>query len=121
MTSGTTDPIVTDPAAVPAPIRRYLAAHDRHATDDALVEFTPDATVVDEDHRFVGVDAIRSWLDTAAREFTYTRTFLDAQAVDATTWVVRNRLEGDFPGGLVDLRHRFVLAGDRIAELVIAP
>ena len=30
-------------------------------------------------------------------------------------------LEGDFPGGVVDLRYQFVLAYDRISELVIAP
>ena len=32
-----------------------------------------------------------------------------------------NRLEGNFPGGVADLNFRFTLAGDRIAELVIAP
>ena len=32
-----------------------------------------------------------------------------------------NRLEGDFPGGVVDLDYRFTVDGDRIAELVIAP
>jgi hypothetical protein len=34
---------------------------------------------------------------------------------------VTNHLEGDFPGGVVDLRYRFVLAGGLIAELEIAP
>ena len=36
-------------------------------------------------------------------------------------WIVVNHLEGDFPGGVVDLRYRFVMTGDLIAELVIAP
>ena len=36
-------------------------------------------------------------------------------------WVATNRLEGDFPGGVVDLRYRFAMDGDLIAELVIAP
>ena len=35
--------------------------------------------------------------------------------------MVTNHLEGDFPGGTVDLRYRFRLAGDRIARLDIAP
>jgi len=34
---------------------------------------------------------------------------------------VVNHLEGDFPGGVVDLRYQFALKGDLIAELVIAP
>jgi hypothetical protein len=34
---------------------------------------------------------------------------------------VLNHLEGDFPGGVVDLRYKFVLSTELIAELVIAP
>ncbi len=36
-------------------------------------------------------------------------------------WVAVNRLEGDFPGGAVELRYRFALVDDLISELVIAP
>jgi hypothetical protein len=32
-----------------------------------------------------------------------------------------NHLEGNFPGGVVDLRYRFVVVDDLISELVIAP
>ena len=32
-----------------------------------------------------------------------------------------NRLEGDFPGGTVDLSYRFHLNDDRITHLDIAP
>jgi hypothetical protein len=41
--------------------------------------------------------------------------------VDDEHWVVVNHLEGDFPGGAVDLAYRFTLVADRIGELVIAP
>jgi hypothetical protein len=34
---------------------------------------------------------------------------------------VTNHLEGDFPGGVVDLRYRFLLADNLIADLEIAP
>ena len=54
-------------------------------------------------------------------EFTYTRTGLGASRIDPDTWLVDNRLEGTFPGGVADLQHRFVLRDGRIAELVIAP
>ena len=102
-------------------IRRYLAAHDRRDTDAALATFTPDATVVDDGHEYVGSDEIRHWLAKASTEFTYTRTLVDAELVDADTWLVMNHLDGNFPGNVVDLRYRFVLTGDLISQLVIAP
>ena len=106
---------------VPAVIDRYLRAHDRRDTDAALSTFAANATVVDDGQRYVGPDRIRDWLANASTEFSYARTFIGADAVDADTWLVTNRLEGDFPGGVVDLGYRFRLAGDAIAELLIAP
>ena len=71
--------------------------------------------------RYRGLDEIRQWLQRAASEFTYTRTFLSVEAQAADTWLILNRLEGDFPGGVVDLRYKFVLTADLITELLIAP
>jgi ketosteroid isomerase-like protein len=105
----------------PDVVRRYQNAHDHHDTDRALAAFAPDARVVDEEHEFRGTDQIRSWLDTAARQFTYTRTLVGAEVIDTDTWLVVNHLEGDFPGGVVDLQYRFVVSDDLILELVIAP
>ena len=108
-------------AEVAEVIRRYLEAHDRRDRDAALSAFTPDATVVDDGHTYVGSNEIRRWLEKASTEFTYTRTFVDARLVDANTWLVTNHLEGNFPGNVVDLRYEFVLTGDLISRLVIAP
>ena len=80
-----------------------------------------DAVVVDDGHEYASPDEIRDWLAHASTEFTYTRTFAGAEAVTPDTWLVTNRLEGNFPGGVVDLRYRFRIAGDLISELVIAP
>jgi ketosteroid isomerase-like protein len=117
------DTASSDGAAIDPPdvIRRYQDAHDRHDTETALATFTPDALVIDEGHERKGTDDIRHWLETAATEFTYTRTPVTADALDAKTWLVVNHLEGDFPGGVVDLRYRFQLSGGLISELVIAP
>jgi hypothetical protein len=104
----------------PEVVQRYLVAQDARDTQGALATFSPDAKVTDEDHDYYGTEEIRSWLDTAAAEFTFTRTLLNIEAVDENTWVLRNRLEGDFPGGLVDLDFRFVLRDGLISELVIA-
>ena len=113
-------PTSTEPD-VPAVIDRYLRAHDRRDTDAALSTFAANAMVVDDGRRSVGGDRIREWLANASTQFSYTRTLTGVDAVDADTWLVTNRLEGDFPGGVVDLRYRFRLAGDEIAELLIAP
>ena len=110
-----------DDFGLPDVIIRYQDAHDRHDTAAALSTFAPDARVVDENREYRGSDEIRHWLRTAAREFTYTRTFVSAEAPTTDTWLVLNHLDGDFPGGAVDLRYKFVLTGDLIAELLIAP
>jgi ketosteroid isomerase-like protein len=105
----------------PDVVRRYLEAHDRRDTDAALSAFAPDAHVVDDGNEYCGVDAIRDWLARASTQFTYTRTFLDAQTEAPNLWMVRNRLEGNFPGGVVDLVYRFTLVDGLIADLTIAP
>lgn len=114
-------PLPTDPTAdLPEVIRTYQAAHDVRDTPLALSTFTPDATVLDDGRTYTGTDEIRSWLSTEASEYTFTRTLLRATP-QGTGWLVVNHLEGDFPGGVVDLRYRFELDGGHIAELEIAP
>ena len=107
--------------ALPEIVGRYQKAHDRHDTEAALATFGPDATVVDDGHEYLGHDRIRVWLAKTSSEFNYSRTLVSATALDDDTWLVVNHLEGDFPGGVVDLRYRFVLTGGLISELVIAP
>ena len=106
---------------LPEPIPTYLAAHRAHDADAALRCLTEDAVVVDDGHTHRGPDQIRVWLGRAASEYTYTTELVGAERVDDAHWVATNRLEGDFPGGVVDLRYRFALADGLIAELVIAP
>jgi hypothetical protein len=109
------------PDELPVPVRGYLAAHLARDADSALRALTPTAVVVDDGTTYRGTDEIRGFLTTAGTEFTYTTTLVAAERTDATHWVAVHRLEGDFPGGVVDLRYRFAMAGDLIAELVIAP
>ena len=54
-------------------------------------------------------------------QFTYTRTFIEAVADEPDVWLVRNRLQGNFPGGVVDLSYRFRLVDGLITDLVIQP
>jgi hypothetical protein len=102
-------------------IRRYFEAHDHHDTDTALSAFAADARVFDDGREYLGTAAIRDWLAGASTKFSYTRTLLDARAEGTDRWVIRNRLEGDFPGGIVDLRYQFRLVDGLISDLAVEP
>jgi len=109
------------PVQLPAAVRGFLAdqAGDDHAA--TLAHFTDDATVVDDGKSFAGRDAILGWLSREANEFTFTSTILSTEKHDDSRFTVTNHLEGDFPGGTVDLRFQFFLSGGRIASLTILP
>jgi hypothetical protein len=106
---------------LPEVVSRYQDAHDRHDTAVALSAFAANARVLDDGGEYRGLDEIRAWLERTASEYTFTRSLLGWEATSADTWLVMNHLEGNFPGGVVDLRYRFVVRDDLISELVIAP
>lgn len=106
---------------LPAAIRAFLAAHGARQPETAIRALTPDAVVVDEGRTHRGKEQVLDFLRHAGTQFTYTTELVRAQRVDDQHWVVVHHLEGDFPGGVVDLRYRFTLEGDLVAGLVIAP
>jgi ketosteroid isomerase-like protein len=99
----------------------YLVAHQARDLDTAMAHYAPDATVTDEGHTYSGRDEIRTWLGSAASEFTYTIEFVAAREIDADHYVAVHHLEGDFPGGVADLQFRFTLGDGQIHRLVIEP
>ncbi|WP_241383515.1 nuclear transport factor 2 family protein [Rhodococcus sp. CH91] len=110
-------------ARCPDAVRAYMTLATGDDRPAATVLFAEDAHVTDDgvDHR--GRDGIRTWLDRVAGEFSYTTTpvsvYGDAHSDRVT---IRCRIEGDFPGGVVDLDYDFRLdTSGRIASLVIAP
>jgi len=107
-------------ARFPMAIATYLDAVDRGDVEASLTAFTDDATVVDEGHTHTG-EAIRRWRSSAGSEFTYTNEFRGLHTVDEDHFVADFHLEGNFPGGVVDLRYRFALRDGRIEHLEIAP
>ncbi|MEU6343995.1 nuclear transport factor 2 family protein [Streptomyces sp. NPDC046977] len=109
------------PADLPGTVTRYLRAHVARDTATAIGAFTPDATVTDDGRTYEGRTAIEQWLDQAASEYTYTTELTAAERADAGHYVVTHHLEGDFPGGVVDLRYRFALRDGLIERLDIAP
>ena len=110
-----------DATDLPNVIKRYLKAHTERDTPAASATLTADATVVDDGHTYEGIPAIEHWLTSAASEYTYTTTLIAAENDGPDRYTVTQRLEGDFPGGLVDLRYRFTLDQELISHLTIAP
>ncbi|MDT3439568.1 MULTISPECIES: DUF4440 domain-containing protein [unclassified Pseudofrankia] len=109
------------PDALPEVIVRYLAAHRTHNTPAAISAFTTDATVIDDGTTYHGTAAIETWLTRSASEFTYTIELTAAQKTDQIHYIAKNHLEGNFPGGVADLRYQFTLRDNLIEHLVIEP
>ncbi len=106
---------------LPAAVRDYFARMDGPDKADASEVFAPDDLVEEACHGYRGREEILGWLTGAASEYTFTSTWLSAEATSDTATVVI-RLEGDFPGGVVDLRYVFATTSDgRIGTLSIAP
>lgn len=114
------DPV--EVADLPEVVRRYLRAHDARDVATAAATLAPEATVTDDGRTYQGPAAIAHWLERTASEYTYTTTPVGAERPGPGRYTVVQHLEGDFPGGRVDLRFRFVLDADgRISRLDIAP
>ncbi|MFG3019877.1 nuclear transport factor 2 family protein [Streptomyces sp. NPDC048254] len=110
-----------DPDALPEVITRYLDAHRVRDTATARSAFHPGASVTDDGKTHRGSPAIETWLTRAAGEYTYTTELTGVQKVGTDHYVATHHLEGDFPGGMVDLHYRFTLSDGLIENLVIEP
>jgi ketosteroid isomerase-like protein len=107
------------PRELPATITGYLGAHQARDADAAIVSYTPDAVVTDDGKTYHGPAEIRAWLSRSASEYTYTTELTEATRIDDEHFDALHHLEGDFPGGVVDLHYRFTLRDARIAQLLI--
>jgi ketosteroid isomerase-like protein len=111
--------------SLPTVISDYLAASDRADLDALVACFTDDAVVLDEDQEWRGPAGIRQWREKAANAYEYTVEVRGAAKLGSVDDVQRHdvhtHLEGNFPGGSVDLTFRFGLRDDRIATLQIVP
>ena len=103
----------------PGAITRYYAAAAAGDLDAVLACFTADAHVRDEGEDYHGIAEIRRWREGVASRFTYTTEITGTQQEGEHEYVVSTHLEGDFPGGVVDLAQRFTLRDGLIADLSI--
>lgn len=118
----TTDPYdVYDTATIPPVIAQYMVAQGDGTRWETIAQaFTSDAHVNDEGIDYHGEDGVRAWLKKTGGEFAYTTTLVGQRQDAPHRWTVIAHLEGDFPGGVVDLPFRFTLRGEKISELIIA-
>ena len=105
--------------ATPEIIERYpqLATGREYAQMAAC--FTPDGVVTDEGKTYRGRAEIQAWREQLAATFEYTVKVLTAQPGDDGRYRVTALIEGNFPGGRVELTYTFRLEDELIAELSI--
>ncbi|MGH3389951.1 MAG: nuclear transport factor 2 family protein [Actinomadura sp.] len=108
-----------DLTELPPTITDFLTAHRTRDADTAITHFTNDAAVIDDGNTYHATADIHTWLDHSAGEYTYTIELIAAEKIDDEHYTAINHLEGDFPGGAVDLHFRFTLRDGRIGHLII--
>jgi uncharacterized protein (TIGR02246 family) len=106
--------------STPAVITRYFAAQAARDFDTLVTLFADDAIVIDEGKSRRGTKEIRAWRENVASVYEYTTDLVGVETTDEGEYVARAHLEGNFPGGTVDLRYRFTVDGDSIRRLEIA-
>ena len=99
-------------------VSTYLKAADDKDYDTLVATFEADAVVIDDGHAHTGRDAIRAWRD--ANTWNYTTEVTGETSLDEGAYQVDVHLEGDFPGGVVDMKYVFTLGDDLIRGLEIS-
>lgn len=106
---------------LPAVLAAHLDAHVARDIGGELACYAVDAVVIDDGRTYRGKEQIRAWLGRAASEYSYMSELTAVRQDAPDRWTATHHLEGDFPGGTVDLHYRYVLRDALVAELVIAP
>jgi ketosteroid isomerase-like protein len=100
-------------------IDRYLQTATGNDFAAMAACFTEDAEVTDEGRTHRGRPEIQAWREQLAATFEYTVKILSTDTGDDGRHHVKALVEGNFPGGRVELTYRFRLRDDLISELVI--
>jgi hypothetical protein len=110
-----------DSEALPKVVSDYLELSQGSDPAAAITLFASAASVTDSGTRYSRRGEVLDFLQRATTEFEYTSTLIGAER-DGTVATAINRLEGNFPGGVVELRYRFSLNDDESAinQLVIS-
>ncbi len=113
------------PSALPPVISAYLSASERRDVDAIVACFSDDATVLDEGKQRRGLAEIRRWREDVDTTFEYTSKLIRWSAAPLTDGAQRYdvtlHLQGNFPGGEVDLDNGFTIRDGHIVDLRIVP
>ncbi len=101
-----------------ATVSAYLQAKSGTTPEATAHLFAEDAFVDDNGAEFRGRTDIVRWRREVSNAFTFTATLLDSKR-DGLRVAVTERLEGDFPGGRVDLTSTFDLGSDGLIERLV--
>lgn len=101
---------------LPEPIAEYFASE--HNPEALARCFVTSAVLKDDDHSYVGVDAIKAFMAAASAKYQ-ARTVPFAVEKDGGFHIVHAKVAGNFPGSPVDLSYRFGLERGLIGSLEI--
>ena len=104
---------------LPEIVANYLRAHVSQDFATAMTYLPEDVTVVDNGEVLHGRDETFKVFDKSANDYEVETTLSSISQPADGVWEVDTHLSGNFPGGEVDLRMIFTLAGDVIQKLDI--
>jgi len=108
----------TRPERLPQPLTEYFKATNEHDVAAVLASFAAEAIVEDEGGQYLGLAAIRRWIEETVRKYDFTVEVKGTHEADGKT-VVTGLVAGTFPGSPVTITYEFALAHQRIVRLVI--
>ncbi|PRY37932.1 nuclear transport factor 2 family protein [Umezawaea tangerina] len=105
--------------SAPAVVTRYLKAADAGDARAVAECFSEDGTVVDEGVTYRGRAEIAAWQERTSAQWTFTSTVTGERSLGEDRHLVTTHVEGDFPGGQVDLGFDFTVHDGLVSALVI--
>lgn len=113
------NPKTSNPTAtLPESITRYIAATNCFDAQAAAACFATDATVHDEEHDYVGTEAIENWIAESIAKYHAHATVTHAEH-DGEKAALKVKVTGEFPGSPVELEFGFRLRQEKISHLAI--
>ncbi len=103
---------------LPQAIDLYVKVENSGDTEALSTCFAADATVRDEDHTYVGLDAIKKWKADTKKRYNHTIHPLAISHSKGKT-ILTARLTGNFPGSPVTLQFNFAIEAGKIVALQI--
>ena len=104
---------------MPAVVRRYVEASNRHEVDSILSCFSDDAAVRDEGREYHGKNEIRNWIVKTIEQYNF---HFKPVSVDGSGAEIAFSIEvsGTFPGSPVTPDYRFTISENKISSLAIS-